>query len=113
MNESSDLLSWLERWYQEQSDGEREHEHGFSIQTIDNPGWLLRANLRGMIPEEMATDRLLVVLGEPPSADNGNIGGEIWMTCKVESGHFVGAGDLTQLRAILTKFRSVVEEERV
>ena len=100
MNNAKDPLSWLETWYHGRSVGE--HENGFSVRTIDNPGWLVRANLRGVVTEAMAADRLLAVLGEPPNADNGNLGNDIWMMCKTESGEFIGAGDPTQLRSILT-----------
>ena len=111
MSELMDLLDWLERWYQSQCDGEWEHDCGFSIETLDNPGWLVQANLRGVGPDAMATDRVLAAAGEPPSDKNGNQGGPIWMTCEIKAGKFVGAGDPTQLRAILAQFRSLVEAE--
>jgi hypothetical protein len=111
MSEVMDLLIWLERWYQEQCDGEWEQEQGVTIQTLDNPGWLVEANLRGLRPEAMAAARILAVVGEPPREDNGNIGGSIWMTCEIRSGKFVGSGDPTQLRMTLAQFRSLVEAE--
>lgn len=111
MGEGMDMLGWLERLYQEQCDDEWEQDHGFVIQTLDNPGWLVEAELRTIRPEAMATDRVLAVVGEPPSEENGNVGGTIWMTCEIRSGKFVGAGDPTQLRTILTQLRSLVEAE--
>lgn len=111
MSEVIDMLGWLERWYQEQCDDDWEQDHGVTIQTLDNPGWLVEADLQGVRPEAMATDRVLAVVGEPPSDKNGNIGGTIWMTCEIRSGKFVGAGDPTQLRMLLTQFRSFVEAE--
>jgi hypothetical protein len=108
-----DQLEWLERWYQEQCDGEWEHAHGVTIETLDNPGWLVQVDLQGKGPEAMPADRVLAVLGEPPSAANGNVGGTIWMTCDIKSGKFVGAGDSTQLRRILAQFRTLVEAEAV
>jgi immunity protein 53 of polymorphic toxin system len=41
------------------------------------------------------------------------MGASLWMTCEIKSGRFVGAGDPTQLRAILAQFRSLVETETV
>jgi hypothetical protein len=108
MSDVIDLLGWLERWLQERS--EWEHDHGFRIESLDNPGWLVEANLRTVKPEAMAS-RVLVVVGEPPSDKNGNVGGSIWMTCEIRAGKFVGAGDPTQLRTILSQFRSLVEAE--
>lgn len=111
MGEVVDLLSWLERWYQGQCDDAWEQDHGVTIQTLDNPGWLVEADLRGVKPEAIAADRVLAVVGEPPSDENGNIGGDIWMTCEIRAEKFVGAGDPTQLRMILEQFRRLVEKE--
>jgi hypothetical protein len=106
-----DPFEWLERWYHEQCDGEWEHHSGITIETLDNPGWLVQVDFRRMEPEALAADRVLAVLGEPPSDENGNQGGPVWMTCGIESGRFVGAGDPTQLRAIVAQLRSFVEAE--
>jgi hypothetical protein len=111
MSEVLNLLDWLEQWYQQQWDDELEQDLGFKIQTLDNPGWLVEADLRGLEPEAGAIDRVLVVVGDPPCDENGNIGGTTWMTCEIRSGKFLGAGDLTQLRTILAQFRSFVEPE--
>src|SRR5690349_7674980 len=109
MSEIKDELGWLEQWYQEQCDGEWEHDCGVTVETLDNPGWLVKIDLRGVEPEALATGRVLAIVGEPPSDSNGNQGGLIWMTCKIEAGKFIGAGDPTQLRAILAQFISLIE----
>lgn len=109
MSEMEDHLGWIERWYQEQCDGEWEHDCGVTVETLDNPGWLVKIDLRDVEPEAAASARVVSVLGDPPSEANGNQAGPVWMTCKVESGKFIGAGDPTQLRAILAQFRSFIE----
>jgi hypothetical protein len=106
-----DPLEWLERWYQAQCDGEWEHHCGVTIETIDNPGWRVQVDLRGIKPEALAADRILTVLGEPPSEQNGNEGGTTWMTCDIKSGKFIGAGDPTQLRRILAQLKAFVDAE--
>jgi hypothetical protein len=111
MSDVKDLLGWLEWWYEEQCDDEWEQDNGVTIQTLDNPGWLVEADLRGLSPEAMASERVLAVVGEPPSDENGNLGGPTWMKCEIRFGKFVGAGDPTQLRTILAQFRSLVEAE--
>jgi hypothetical protein len=111
MSDVIELLGWLERWYQAQCDDEWEHHYGVTIQTLDNPGWLVQADLRGVELAAIATDQILAVVGEPPSEKNGNIGGNVWMKCEIKSGKFVGAGDPTQLRMILAQFRSLVERK--
>ena len=38
-------LSWLQQWYEDQCDGDWEHEWGVRIATLDNPGWWVRVDL--------------------------------------------------------------------
>lgn len=40
-------LGWIEEWYASHCDGEWEHQFGVQLETIDNPGWSLRIELRG------------------------------------------------------------------
>jgi len=41
------VLSQLQEWYVSQCDGNWEHGNGVRIETIDNPGWMLRIDLSG------------------------------------------------------------------
>ena len=104
-----DLLDWLEQWYRSQCNGEWEHEHGIVLQTLDNPGWLLKVDLVGTTHAKLATDRSLEVVGDPPGESNQNIGGDEWMSCEIKEGRFVGAGDPSRLTDILMSFRRFVE----
>ena len=38
-------LQWLCAWFEQNCDGEWEHEFGLILETIDNPGWSLRIDL--------------------------------------------------------------------
>jgi immunity protein 53 of polymorphic toxin system/uncharacterized protein DUF6968 len=98
-------LEWLEQWYEAQCREEWAHHQGVSIQSLDNPGWLLKVNLRGTNLEARMADALVQRTGEPPSEDNGNQGGDDWMECSIKEGCFIGAGDPRKLRAILNCFR--------
>jgi hypothetical protein len=40
-------LKALQEWYAAMSDGDWEHELGISIETIDNPGWVVSIDLEG------------------------------------------------------------------
>lgn len=40
-------LTWLQAWYASQCDGDWEHAHGITIDTLDNPGWTVRIQLTG------------------------------------------------------------------
>ena len=111
MPEDANLLDWLEQLYLGNGDDDGAHDRGFSIQTIDNPGWLVKADLAHLNGNRALTERVVIVLGDPPGPENGNIGGAMWLSCQIRSGQFIGAGDPTQLRAILAAFRRLVEEE--
>jgi hypothetical protein len=106
---SVNLIRWLEDWLQDQRDGELEDERGFILRTLDNPGWLLTVSLGEVAG---SSDRLLLLDGDPPCAENGNVGGETWLICEVKSGKFVGAGDPSQLARIIETFRTLVSESR-
>jgi hypothetical protein len=110
MGAAANSLGWLEQWYQAQCDGEWEHGRGITIETVDNPGWVVRIHLIGTAHESLATDQRLSLLGEPPGPENGNIGSDDWMTCVIQSGQFVGAGDPTKLESILVCFKRFIEQ---
>ena len=42
---SADVLTQLQRWYLDQCDGEWEHSFGVAIDTLDNPGWIVKVDL--------------------------------------------------------------------
>ncbi|WP_019187720.1 Imm53 family immunity protein [Prevotella conceptionensis] len=41
----SSIIQWLQDWTKSQIDGDWEHELGISISMLDNPGWILRADV--------------------------------------------------------------------
>ncbi len=45
MFNTGDMPSRLEGWYVSQCNGMWEHAHGFTLGTIDNPGWTLTVDL--------------------------------------------------------------------
>ena len=40
-----DTLARLERWYWLHCDGDWEHDSGFSLHAVDNPGWMIKQKL--------------------------------------------------------------------
>jgi hypothetical protein len=44
---NTDNLEWLQRWYRAHCNGDWEHQHGISVETLDNPGWQLTIDLAG------------------------------------------------------------------
>ena len=47
MHDEVPILSQLMRWYYSHCDGEWEHSCGVRIDTLDNPGWLVKISLEG------------------------------------------------------------------
>jgi hypothetical protein len=94
-----DLLQSLQRWYTEQCDGDWEHTYGIAIETLDNPGWLVKVDL---------TDTTLNARPFPGIDENvdehGWQQGGRWLRCYVENGVWHGAGDETKLATILQTF---------
>lgn len=41
---NDNFIEHLQRWYLSKCDGKWEHEFGFDISTIDNPGWKININ---------------------------------------------------------------------
>ena len=68
-----ELLPWLQNWYAAQCDGDWEHHYGITIQTLDNPGWLVVINL-AETPLEDATFQ---------PVDESYRSEENWVDCRV------------------------------
>ena len=90
---SQPLLDRLQSWYASQCDGDWEHDAGITIQSLDNPGWLVKINLEGTPLESRAFSEIR------DSTHHTN-----WIDCKVEDGIFVGAGGPAELSRILQVF---------
>lgn len=88
------------RWHARQCDGDWEHGSGVKIETLDNPGWVLRINLEdhsnvnesGEVSEEY----------DPTKVAS-------WWVCQVEKKQFVSACGAHDLEAIISIFRDWAE----
>ncbi|MCC6678475.1 MAG: immunity 53 family protein [Phycisphaerales bacterium] len=96
-------LHRLSKWYTAQCNGEWEHDWGITIQTIDNPGWMIEVNLEGtpLRSETFShrkTHRSPTDWFECATQDHGRAGGDR------EGRVFVGAGGPGNLEEIITMF---------
>lgn len=105
-----DDLIWLEKWYSAQCQDNWANDRGVTIQSLDNPGWMVTIDLVGTPLEQRMADALLLRDGMPPSAENGNVGGTDWIECAVKNGRFTGAGDPRKLHAVIRCFRNWAEQ---
>ncbi|MGD1914936.1 MAG: immunity 53 family protein [Phycisphaerales bacterium] len=99
-----DAVTRLMRWYASQCDGEWEHEYGLGIESMDNPGWIVRIDLAYTGVEPAAIETLSKHRSEHD-----------WIECSIKSGcaftpdgeglaHFVGMGGLHNLAEIIEYF---------
>jgi Immunity protein 53 len=100
-----DELMWLQNWYLSYCDGDREHQYGISIDTLDNPGWRVRIDLRGTKLEKSDFEKLKI---ERTDSD--------WVHCwtdkKLNTRTFEAAGGPLNLGEIIGIFRKWYEGER-
>ncbi|MBM3613721.1 MAG: rhodanese-related sulfurtransferase [Alphaproteobacteria bacterium] len=94
----ADMLGWLSRWYLARCDGEWEHRHGVSIETLDNPGWLMAIDLAGT-----------PLLGVPFARTEMKRGAFDWVHAWVEEGRFRAAGGALNLAEMIGLFRVFAE----
>lgn len=102
----SDALTWLSQWYAQQCDGDWEHSYGIKIDTLDNPGWLLKIDLTDTGIE----DRPFAPVAFNMDASDGDPSVH-WHHCKVADRQFAAACGVGDLAAVIGIFRSFVEEQ--
>ncbi len=88
-------MNWLIDWYASMCDGDWEHEYGVRIETLDNPGWMLTADLVGTPLEGREIEKTL----DERSEDD-------WVATKTEGGRFLAAGGPKNLPELLAAFRA-------
>jgi Immunity protein 53 len=86
-------LTRLQRWYSSQCDGDWEHQLGIEIGTLDNPGWLVKIDLRGT---PLETRDFAVIEDVEDERE--------WIDCRIQDGAFRGAGGPHMLGAIIEVF---------
>lgn len=91
------MLAWLQDWYARRCDGDWEHDHGVTIETLDNPGWLVRIALSGT-----------GLAGRPfaPVSRGDSERDRDWLDCRVADDRFTGAGGAHNLEEILRVFQT-------
>lgn len=88
-------VEFLQAWYQAQSNGHWERSHGITIESLDNPGWLVVIDLEGT---PLANRAMPAVRRETSTRD--------WLVCEVSHNRFCGQGDPEKLVAILKVFQN-------
>ena len=95
-----DLLDSLQSWYAGHCDGQREHQFGVKIETLDNPGWIVEIDLSGT----SLANKSFSQRQEERSPTN-------WIRCSSKNGVFTGAGGERNLSEIIELFLAWTETE--
>ena len=103
-NSKSVDLSKLMTWCSAQWDDELEHDLGVSIETLDNPGWMLKVKLVGTNLAEVEMPEL-----EEGSDDSSYPDTSPWIHCSIQNREFVGASDLSQLHRLISVFNALID----
>ena len=93
-------VDFLQAWYLAQSNGHWEQSRGVTIESLDNPGWLVTIDLEGTRLE----GRVMRTVARDASKRD-------WLLCEVNRNRFRGQGDPGKLLAILRVFQEWAESE--
>ena len=99
----SSIIQWLQDWTKSQIDGDWEHELGISISMLDNPGWILSAdvsNYGDFLKETKPLGR---------DSDVDWIDFEIRVIAKTYV-YIEIFGDISKLNKILYSFKAIIGE---
>jgi hypothetical protein len=99
-----DVLFRLQQWYARHCDGDWEHDSGIQIDTLDNPGWIIKINLAGTELEGRSVQPITHGLGDDASID--------WHSLSLKGNTFEAAGDPSKLMLLLKTFLDWAEESR-
>ncbi len=97
---NNEILKWLENWYNSNCNGDWEHSYGITIETIDNPGWHIKIDLKNTPLEKKIIN---YELKENNETDQYGF--------KVENSEFIATGDVHKLSFLLELFKKLIEEE--
>ena len=91
-------LAELRTWFAERCDGDWERGHSIRISSTAFPGWRVEIDVRGTPFAKRAFT--------PVKKGNGDAASPLppWLSCRVEDGVFIGAGDVESLEEILQIF---------
>lgn len=99
IDEPPGALFWLQAWYAVNCDGEWEHGYGVSMETLDNPGWSVKIEVRGTELE-----------GRSYAGVDVERGDHDWIKATVEDGAFRAYCGPLNLGEALTAFRRWAQE---
>ncbi|MFV0393965.1 MAG: immunity 53 family protein [Coprobacillaceae bacterium] len=92
-------LQWLQGWLLENCFIDSDHYYGITIETIDNPGWNIRIQLKDTI---LNSEKFEDIIIQRENEEN-------WIQCKVENEEFNAFCGPKNLEEVISIFRKWVE----
>lgn len=105
---SDDSLAWLMQWYLAECDNDWEHSYGVSIDTLDNPGWTLKIDLRETNLQGRLFER--VEHGEPADDLEEWRSAGSWWVAELRGDRFEASCGPLDLAAVIQLFRDWAEQ---
>jgi hypothetical protein len=93
IKEIQDPFFELQTWYNQQCDGDWEHEFGIKIDTLDNPGWFLIIDLIGT---DLENETFYEIDKSVSPTD--------WIQCNVRNNQYQAFGGTMNLREMVNSF---------
>ncbi|NBB51529.1 rhodanese-related sulfurtransferase [Rhizobium sp. CRIBSB] len=93
-------IAWLEQYLLGHANGEWEHDFGITIQSSDNPGWVVTIDLSEMARESLTVDP--VTKTRKSETD--------WITLERKDHSLIGTCGPANLAALLRLMKSSVEQ---
>jgi len=98
----TDAIRLLQEWYAAQCNGDWEHSYGVRVDTLDNPGWILKVDLRGTEWEGLSL-----------ALDRRFVSDQDWMQFEIVDACYVACGDSSKLLPMIEAFIRLVWPARL
>jgi hypothetical protein len=97
----NNVLVWLQKWYLSECDGDWEHENTINIESLGNPGWLIKIHLKYTLIENVEIETIKIEKDEND-----------WCFYGIKDAVYRAAGDPNKLQFLLLKFKEIVESAK-
>lgn len=96
------MINWIQNWFNNQCNGDWEHDYGIKIESLDNPGWNVEINFNYT---DLNIDNINWKLYENSETN--------WIGFSVTDSVFKGSGDSLKLNSILKIFKLLSEHKSI
>ncbi len=96
------ILEKLQLWYDQHCDGDWEHLYGISIETLDNPGWSVKIDLKDTLLEDVPFQPIKYGDSEKTMDFRDDLND--WVNCYREGTFFCGLASVQNLETVLKIF---------